>query len=68
MKIERKQTGKSKAVEISELFKWTGYVSDKPSMDLKVKGYLDIGNLSLDWEVIYGSQIDGVVSREEFQA
>jgi hypothetical protein len=40
--------GKSKAVEITELFKWTGYVSDNTSLDLNDNGYLDIGDVPAD--------------------
>jgi hypothetical protein len=40
--------GKSKAVEITELFRWTGYVSDNMSLDLNTNGYLDIGDVPSD--------------------
>ena len=40
--------GKSKAVEITQLFLWTGYVSDNLSLDLNGNGYLDIGDVSSD--------------------
>ncbi len=60
--------GKSKAVEITDLFKWTGYVSDNMSLDLNYNGYLDIGDVPAEWEAIYGNPIDGVVSEAEFQA
>jgi hypothetical protein len=40
--------GKSKAVEITDLFKWTGYVSDNTSLDLNNNGYLDIGDVPAD--------------------
>jgi len=40
--------GKSKAVEITDLFKWTGYVSDNMSLDLNANGYLDIGDVPSD--------------------
>lgn len=40
--------GKSKAAEITELFKWTGYVSDNMSLDLNANGYLDIGDVPSD--------------------
>ena len=59
--------GKSKAVEITELFKWTGYVSDNMSLDLNANGYLDIGDVPLDWELIYGDG-NGLISEAEFQA
>lgn len=42
------KTGKSKAVEITELFLWTGYVSDNLSLDLNGNGYLDIGDVPSD--------------------
>ncbi len=57
--------GKSKAVEITELFLWTGYVSDNTSLDLNENGYLDIGDVPLDWELANGDG-DGVVSEAEF--
>ena len=40
--------GKSKAVDISDLFKWTGYVSDNLSLDLNGNGYLDVGDVPSD--------------------
>jgi hypothetical protein len=40
--------GKSKAVDISDLFKWTGYVSDNLSLDLNGNGYLDVGDVPVD--------------------
>ena len=40
--------GKSKAVDISDLFKWSGYVSDNMSLDLNSNGYLDIGDVPAD--------------------
>lgn len=59
--------GKSKAVEITDLFLWTGYVSDNMSLDLNANGYLDIGDVPADWELVNGDG-NGVVSAEEFQA
>jgi len=35
-------------VEITELFKWTGYVSDNLSLDLNANGYLDTGDVPSD--------------------
>lgn len=40
--------GKSKAVEITDLFLWTGYVSDNLSLDMNDNGYLDIGDVPAD--------------------
>lgn len=59
--------GKSKAVDISGLFKWTGYVSDNMSLDLNSNGYLDIGDVPADWELENGDA-DGVVSEAEYQS
>lgn len=59
--------GKSKAVEITDLFKWTGYVSDNTSLDLNANGYLDIGDVPAEWELLNGDA-NGVVSEAEFQA
>jgi len=59
--------GKSKAVDISDLFKWTGYVSDNLSLDLNANGYLDIGDVPADWELLNGNA-DGIVSEDEYQA
>ena len=59
------KTGKSKAVDISELFRWTGYVSDNLSLDLNLNGYLDIGDVPTEWEQTYGDN-SGTVSEMEF--
>lgn len=59
--------GKSKATEITELFKWSGYVSDNLTLDTDGDG-LDMDDVPLDWEAIYGNPIDGVVSQAEFEA
>ena len=59
--------GKSKAVDISDLFKWSGYVSDNMSLDLNLNGYLDIGDVPADWELANGDG-DGVVSESEYQS
>jgi hypothetical protein len=40
--------GKSKAVEITELFKWSGYVSDNQSLDTNGNGYFDVGDVPSD--------------------
>jgi hypothetical protein len=59
--------GKSKAVEITELFKWTGYVSDNLSLDLNGNGYLDIADVPLDWELANGDG-NGLISDAELQS
>ena len=67
MRTVRVTQGKSKAVEITDLFKWTGYVSDNTSLDLNANGYLDIGDVPAEWELLNGNA-DSVVSEAEFQA
>ncbi len=46
--------GKSKAKEITDLFLWSGYVSDNVSLDCNGNGYLDEGDMAcyehLEWE------------------
>jgi hypothetical protein len=41
------KTGKSKGVEITQLFLWSGYVTDNVSLDLNGNGYLDEGDMAL---------------------
>jgi len=52
---------------VTELFKWSGYVSDNATLDTDGDG-LDIDDVPLEWEAIYGSPVDGVVSTAEFEA
>ena len=40
--------GKSKGVDITAFFLWTGYVSDNLSLDMNGNGYLDIGDVPAD--------------------
>jgi hypothetical protein len=40
--------GKSKAVDITSLFEWTGYVSDNLTLDSNANGYLDVGDVPAD--------------------
>jgi hypothetical protein len=56
--------GKSKAVDISDLFKWSGYVSDNMSLDLNSNGYLDIGDVPADWD----TDLNGDIDEAEYQA
>lgn len=46
--------GKSKGVEITDLFKWTGWVSDNATLDLNDNGYLDPGDVPEDWKIANG--------------
>jgi len=48
--------GKSKAVQIDDLFKWTGWVSDNTTLDEEGNnnGYLDPGDVPEDWKVANG--------------
>jgi hypothetical protein len=43
------KTGKSMGVEITDLFTWTGWVSDNASLDMNNNGYLDPGDVPQDW-------------------
>lgn len=56
--------GKSKAVDISDLFKWSGYVSDNMSLDLNSNGYLDIDDTPLDWD----ADLSGDIDESEYQS
>ena len=46
--------GKSKGVEITDLFKWTGWISDNTTLDLNDNGYLDPGDVLEDWKISNG--------------
>lgn len=56
--------GKSKAVEITELFKWSGYVSCNVTLDTEGNnnGYLDEGDMPAGWIGTFEEWLDYLVS------
>jgi hypothetical protein len=61
------KTGKSKGVEITDLFKWTGWVSDNTSLDLNANGYLDLGDVPEAWKIAHGYAAGDTVSWADFE-
>jgi len=41
------KTGKSKGIEITQLFLWSGWITDNVSLDFNQNGYLDEGDMAL---------------------
>lgn len=59
--------GKSKAIEITDLFKWTGIVADNATVpDLNNSGDLDSGDVPAWWEEQYGDNSTTVEEWEFF--
>ncbi len=56
--------GKSTAVEITDLFKWSGYVTDNTSLDVNGNGYLDEGDVPAE----YDANGNGVIEQTELIA
>ena len=64
-----KGKGKSKAVDITNLFMWTGWFYD-PSLDSNGDGVIDENDVPMDYDdpLLHGGNGDGIIDTSEFNS